>query len=83
MSRFNTGDKVRIREFQEEFNGQSPGFTPAMRDLCGEVFVIKEISYGYVYHGVWRWNDDWLELVEEEEEFDADIDVAAFEAIIT
>ena len=80
----NIGDKVRIREFKEEYRDQSPGFLGLMRDLCGEEFVITDTTMnGWVIYKDWKWHKDWLELVEPtvvEEEFDIDPD--AFEAML-
>ena len=80
---FNIGDKLRIKEFREEYINQGPGFTGPMKALCGEVFTVTEQIGHIVRYKGWQWYSDWLELVEEaiaEEEFD--IDPTAFESIL-
>jgi hypothetical protein len=86
MTKFGIGDRVRIREFREEYLHQGPGFADEMKNLCGEEFVIYpenlDMFYSYIRYKDWSWDDDWLELVEREEEFDFDIDQTEIEAIL-
>ena len=79
--RFSVGDKVRIREFREEYRNQAPAFVVQMEQLCGEEFVIDREYIGHIiqYKG-WAWHEDWLEFAEEEAE--EDVDFAAFEAVL-
>lgn len=78
--KFRVGDKVRIREFREAYRDQSPGFMDSMKKLCGNEFVVDEIISGHIYYNGWKWHEDWLELIEDEEEFDIDPD--AFESVL-
>ena len=80
---FQIGDKLRIKEFREEYKNQGPGFTDPMKAHCGEVFTVTKKIGDIVIYKYWQWHSDWLELVEEaitEEEFD--IDPTAFESIL-
>lgn len=77
---FEVGDRVRIRQFQEEWRNQDPGFTYEMEEYCGKEFIIDS-KYKYVSYEGWVWHDDWLEPAEEEAE--DDVDLAEFEAVIS
>lgn len=83
-TKFKVGDRVRIREFREEYRNQSPGFMGGMKELCGVEFTIDEmVGYsGWVLYKGWKWHEDWLEFVEDEEEFDADIDPDIFDTVL-
>lgn len=82
-TRFKVGDRVRIREFREEYRDQAPSFVSEMEELCGTEFTIDEIfDRGWISYGGWSWNEDWLELVEDEEEFDTDIDPNIFDTVL-
>lgn len=83
-TKFKVGDRVRIREFREEYRNQSPGFMGAMKELCGVEFTIDEMAgyNGWVCYKGWKWHEDWLEFVEDEEEFDADIDPDIFDTVL-
>ena len=78
--KFRVGDKVRIREFREAYRYQDPMFVESMKKLCGNEFVVDEIISGYIYYKGCKWHEDWLEFVEDEEEFDIDPD--AFESVL-
>lgn len=84
--KFNRGDKVRIAPFRQEFHRteNSPGYLDVMKALCGDEFVIVDIvgENNWVKYGGWSWSQEWLELVEEEEEWTFDIDQAAFDAVL-
>lgn len=83
MSKFNIGDKVRIKPFREGYRAQPPAFTRHMEHLCGREFVVEEFRVNYVKYEDYVWHDDWLEPIEDiEEEAEEDIDAVDFESII-
>lgn len=83
--KFKVGDKVRIREFKDEYRYQGPGFIPEMQPFCGEEFFIENVSGNNIEYKGWSWYGEWLELVEEIEEEEEplwEINPEDFEAIL-
>lgn len=68
MSKFNVGDKVRIKEDLSECEF---GYTPYMEEFAGEeATVINTFGKGVIKldidEQVWDWSENVLELIEEE-----------------
>lgn len=70
--KYNVGDKVRIREWEdmaEEFGVDSSGnicnsFVTSMKKYCGEILTVKTRGGEYTMkedNGKWTWNDSMIE----------------------
>lgn len=78
MSRFKKGDRVRIKPEEAIMKlkpRKSPGFYRWMKEFCGDVFQVGDISIqGFVWYKSYFWRDEWLELVPDPVKITVEID---------
>lgn len=68
MSKFKTGDKVRVLPRLEGQCYQGPGYTDEMIEYEGKEFTIREIEENGEFikldGALWGWHEDWFELAD-------------------
>lgn len=81
---YEVGQIVRVKENAHKIHDKHIGFVPTMIDFEGKTFAIRQVkpyigrnvymlrSISITGHPVegWNWCEDWLELSEENKEFE-------------